>query len=167
MMLGDAPPVLPRSVLAGLPAPWKRDRVVHSDVDLSALMSGNRVQADALRMLELVPEAGPDRFWIGLTNVDLTLAPLAYLCGIAPLGGRRGLVSWARLVDGSSVDSPLVVERTVKEVAHELGHAAGLPHCRVHDCLMRASVRPDEMDLKGAAYCPTCADNLFELLAAT
>jgi archaemetzincin len=161
IVLGDAPPGLARDALRGLPDPWRRDRIERSDADLTKLLDRTRLQADALRVLELVP-SDPDRFWIGLAAVDLMLAPLAYVCGIAPLGARRGLVSWARLNEGLSADSPTFLERVVKEITHELGHGAGLIHCAVHDCVMHGSIRTDEMDLKRSTYCPTCMATLLD-----
>ena len=166
MLFGVTTPGLARNVLLRLPAPWKWDRIEHHDVDPSTLMDRGRAQADALRVLALVPENDPNRYWIGLASFDLTLLPLAYVCGVAPLGGRRGVVSWARLREGLSAESPQFLERIVKEVTHELGHAAGLPHCVVPDCVMRASTRPDEMDLKREAYCPCCDETLKAVLAA-
>ncbi len=75
------------------------------------------------------------------------------------------MVSWARLREGIGPDSPRFLERVIKEVTHELGHAAGLVHCVVHDCVMRASIRPDEMDLKRVDYCPFCEAALRAALA--
>jgi predicted Zn-dependent protease len=164
MVIGDASPGLARNVLRGLPAPWRRDRIEYAEVEPSTLIDRTRWQADALRVLALVPEDA-DRFWVGLASFDLTLAPLAYVCGVAPLGGRRGVVSWARLREGIGPDSPRFLERVIKEVTHELGHAAGLVHCVVHDCVMRASIRPDEMDLKRVDYCPFCEAALRAALA--
>lgn len=164
IVLGDAPPGLARSVLRGLPDPWERDRIERSDENMAALLDRTRLQADALRVLELVPHDDTGRFWLGLAGVDLMLAPLAYVCGVAPLGSKRGLVSWARLGEGLPSDSLTFPERVTKEAAHELGHAAGLIHCAVHDCVMRASVRPDEMDLKRKTYCPSCMETLLQKL---
>ena len=159
MLFGAAPAGLARDALRGLPAPWIGDHVEQHEVDVATLLDRRRMQANALEVLELVPEA-PDCYWIGLASFDLGLPPLAYVCGVAPLGGRRGVVSWARLREGLESGDAAFRERVIKEIAHELGHAAGLPHCPVHDCVMHASIRPDEMDLKGKAYCPVCAESL-------
>jgi predicted Zn-dependent protease len=156
IVLGDAPPGLARSVLRGLPDPWARDRIERSDENMAALLDRTR--------LELVPHDDTGRFWLGLAAVDLMLSPLAYVCGIAPLGSKRGLVSWARLGEGLPSDSLTFPERVIKEAAHELGHAAGLIHCAIHNCVMHASVRPDEMDLKRKTYCPSCMETLLQKL---
>lgn len=164
IVFGDAPPGLARSVLEGLESPWEGAYIKESDEDVSGWVDRRRLQADALQVLEFVPKKEDSCFWLGLLGVDLMLAPLAYVCGVAPVGSGRGLVSWARLGEGVGVQSTHFLDRVIKEAMHELGHAAGLVHCVVHDCVMHASIRPDHMDLKKKGYCPSCRETLLEKL---
>ena len=162
----DAPPDLARRVASALPFPWHADEPARRVVDFKPLLDQSRLQLEATRLVEMLPADDPARCWIALVGVDLFLQPLAWVCGVAPVSSHRGAVSWARLGEGLSAMSPLMIERVVKEVAHELGHAAGLVHCPVPDCVMHASLYPDEIDLKPASYCEPCLASLQQLIAA-
>lgn len=164
-VLQDAPPGLATRVAEELPHPWSRTRVQLERLRIDPPLDKTRLQVEATRLLDLLPEADPDTMLVVLLGLDLFLHPLAWVCGVAPLGGRRGIVSWARLTNGLPAVAPLAQTRIVKEVAHELGHAAGLPHCPVFDCVMHASLFPEEIDLKGADYCQACLSNLCTLHA--
>ena len=54
----------------------------------------------------------------------------------------------------------MLVERTIEECIHELGHAFGLGHCDHYDCVMHASSTVDEVDVRGAVFCGHCASAL-------
>jgi len=132
---------LPKTVVDGLPA-----------LDLV------RRQYLATRFLDLLSQpkipAGVKR--IGVTNLDLFLPVFTHLYGYAQLGGNAGVVSTFRLSPDDGVTPDLLLERTVKEVLHELGHTLGLVHCPASWCAMHPSRWPEEIDLKDAAFCPHC-----------
>ncbi len=107
-------------------------------------------------LLELVPE--PDRV-LGVTDVDLFQPILTFVFGEAQLGGRAAVISTARLSQrwyGLPESIPLLYERSIKEVLHELGHTWGLIHCPDYRCVMTASRVVEEIDTKDAAFCASC-----------
>ena len=57
---------------------------------------------------------------------------------------------------GYPVDSGLLVERSVKEAVHEIGHTLGLVHCRDPLCVMFFSSSFDDTDCKRSAFCERC-----------
>jgi archaemetzincin len=127
-----------------------------------------RGQLDALRLVLALPRPPPGLLDLWLTSRDLFTPALTHGVGLAPVGGGVGLVSLARLPAGAAdaggagtvAGGPLVVE-----VAHELGHAAGLVHCVVPRCPMRPVLAVEQLDLRRPDYCPACLDELSALLA--
>ena len=107
------------------------------------------------------PVADAERV-LGVTSVDLFVPVLSYVFGEAQLGGRAALVSVHRLrneVYGLPGDDVVLLERLEKEAVHELGHTYGLVHCREIGCVMLSSTYAEEIDFKGAAFCPACLDS--------
>lgn len=93
-----------------------------------------------------------------LVGVDLFVPALTYVFGLSHLGGRRGVLSLARLKppEESSLSEQVLLRRLDVEVAHELGHAAGLVHCVVNECAMHRSLWPESVDLKNPGFCASC-----------
>lgn len=134
-------------------------------LDLSAYYSPDRGQYNATlilaHLLRHLPE--PDSKIVGLTNVDLFMPVLTFVFGQAQLNGPGALVSTFRLRNeyyGLPPSMPLLYERTVKEIVHELGHTFGLVHCPDYSCVMHASTYVEEVDLKQARFCPDCSAEL-------
>lgn len=100
---------------------------------------------------------------IGLFNVDLFVPILTYIFGQAHLDGRTGIVSLYRLSNeryGIDADEKVLLERTIKEVIHELGHTFGLIHCHTPTCVMRSSTYVEDLDQKSVNLCQKCKDDL-------
>lgn len=94
-----------------------------------------------------------------LTDVDLFVPALTFIFGEAQLNGKHSILSVCRLHEefysGISNDN-LLLERTIKEALHELGHCYGLRHCIDWDCVMHASHGIEEVDIKGNTFCRKC-----------
>lgn len=121
-----------------------------------------RDQWSAIAMLRaLLERAGPDgERLLGITERDLFLPVLTFVYGQAQLRGRVAVVSLARLrpeFHGLRPDPELVARRAVTEAVHEVGHTFGLVHCLDRRCPMALSMGLDDLDLKTAAPCASCA----------
>jgi len=66
---------------------------------------------------------------------------------------------------GKNPDYNLYVERTVKEIVHELGHLLGLGHCSLRECVMSFSNSVYEVDLKTRFFCSNCRSKLKSALS--
>lgn len=99
-----------------------------------------------------------------LIEVDLYIPVFTYVFGEAQLNGKVSLVSLCRLHEefySGITDEKLLIERTVKEILHELGHNFGLIHCKDWDCVMHSSLGIEEVDIKGIDYCDNCKSKIL------
>jgi archaemetzincin len=100
---------------------------------------------------------------LGLTDVDCYAPGLNFIFGQATLKGQVAFVALPRLRQ-SYYDLPedpaLFHQRTLTEAVHELGHTWGLAHCPDPQCVMHFSNTLADTDLKGAAFCKRCQDQL-------
>ncbi len=100
---------------------------------------------------------------IMLTDVDIFVPALTFVFGEAQLNGKHSILSVCRLHEefysGISNEN-LLLERTIKEILHELGHNYGLRHCADWDCVMHASNGIEEVDIKGNTFCSKCISNV-------
>ena len=97
--------------------------------------------------------------------MDLFIPVLTFVFGQAQLDGPGALVSTHRLRNeyyGLPRDRERLVERTIKEVVHEVGHSFGLVHCQDYNCVMHASTYVEDVDLKSSRFCPSCQSQLQE-----
>jgi archaemetzincin len=98
---------------------------------------------------------------LGVTDQDLFIPILTFVFGEAQLGGPAAVVSTARLQDETgTLGERLLLERWVKEAAHELGHAYGLIHCATPRCVMARSSSLREVDVKSWEFCRDCRARL-------
>lgn len=98
-----------------------------------------------------------------LTEFDLYVPALTFVFGEAQLNGKHSIVSLCRLHEefySGTSNHNLLLERTLKEILHELGHNFGLKHCLNRDCVMHASLSIEEVDIKGEKYCNVCAESV-------
>ena len=120
---------------------------------------------DAVAALEAIPAPEPGWTNLVLTPADLFVSALTYVFGLSHLGGRRCILSWARLKPESDETAygVTLVRRLTVEMTHELGHSVGLVHCLRASCAMHRSLWPEAVDLKGAAFCDDCRAELRKL----
>lgn len=131
-------------------------------IDLHPCYVPGREQHHATLVLAALLRHRPDPAakMLGIVPVDLFVPVLTFVFGQAQLDGPGAVVSTYRLRSeyyGLPPDEGTLLERTIKECVHELGHAFGLVHCDSYDCVMHASASVDEVDLKRSAFCGRCA----------
>ena len=111
-------------------------------------------------MLHRTREAGVHLPVLGVTEVDLYVAGLNYVFGMADLPGHAAVISLHRL--RLDADADCFRDRAVKEAVHEMGHTFGLKHCDDRHCVMYFSFSLADTDRKGKAYCPQCQARLAQ-----
>ncbi len=101
---------------------------------------------------------------LALTDVDLYTRGVNFIFGLAKMNGNSCIVSLHRLREefyGRRSDYDLLLERTIKEAFHELGHVFGLRHCPDFSCVMRFSKNICEVDMKSMDFCENHEKRLF------
>ena len=135
-----------------------------ADWDAKAVQLDGRDQFDADSLLQSISKgAAPGTILVGLTARDLGLALFTFVFGRAKQRGHAAIVSLARLSPehyGFPADPGLFASRAVAEVMHELGHVAGLAHCRDMGCIMYFATNVETIDLRGGGFCPACSSAL-------
>lgn len=141
-------------------------RLLEEEVDLQPAYLHERNQHHATlilaSLLRNLPH--PSNKIIGITSVDLFVPVLTFVFGQAQLDCPGALLSTFRLRNefyGLPQNEDLLLDRTIREAVHELGHSFGLVHCSDPDCVMSSSTYVEEVDLKADWYCPECEGELI------
>jgi archaemetzincin len=123
-----------------------------------------RKQWHTTPILRWLGEEGPGSGKVlGITDRDLFIPILTYVFGEAQLGGTAAVLSLARLQeDVERRGRRLLEDRVAKEAVHEVGHAFGLLHCHVPECVMNRSPAVREVDDKGPELCADCRAQIEE-----
>jgi len=133
---------------------------------LSEAYLPTRHQHHSTKLLESLKVRGPNpgEWLLAVTEADLCIPVLTFVFGEAAFDQRMAIVSLHRLrapFYGLPEDPDLLLRRSEKEALHELGHAAGLVHCRDYACAMAFSNSVEQVDLKETAFCDACRTQLL------
>jgi len=135
--------------------------VCYTLFDIEQSYNPQRRQFYSTKIIETVKKSNPasEGFVLILTEMDLFIPVLTHIYGEAELIGRYSIVSVCRLYEEfytSESNPPLLLERSYKVIIHELGHNAGLKHCKNWRCVMHSSSGIEELDIKGNLFCADC-----------
>lgn len=136
-------------------------KIVNTLIDVEDSYNLQRRQFYSTKILDSFKKLNPATtdYVLILTEMDLYVPVLTHIFGEAELNGNYSIVSTCRLHEefySSNGNSDLVIERTYKEIVHELGHNFGLIHCIDWSCVMHSSSGIEEVDLKKSLFCSNC-----------
>ena len=100
---------------------------------------------------------------LAIADADMFVPGMNFVFGLADPPRGRAVLALARLRPEwyrGPPDAPLFLTRLVKEAIHELGHTAGLDHCRNRRCAMAFSNSLRDTDFKNARFCDRCQRRL-------
>jgi len=181
MRVDDGAPAAPAITLAAIdPFPPRRAaslvarvsrlfvapcRLRHTPLTDGTPLLPGRDQIDSDVLLERIEalDRAPGEIVVGITERDVGTRIFTFVFGRARRGGHAALISLARLGPpyyGLPADPDLEARRAVAEIAHEIGHVAGLDHCRDGVCVMRFATNVESIDLRGGRFCDDCAGRL-------
>ncbi|NYT06784.1 MAG: archaemetzincin family Zn-dependent metalloprotease [Methanomicrobiales archaeon] len=128
---------------------------------------GSRRQTDARSVLDTLAifrqrQEIPDPILL-VCGTDLFTEGTASLFGLARPYSRVAVVSTVRLENtfyGLLENEDDLIDRLVKESAHEIGHLFSLEHCTDPECIMYAPLTLDDLDRKKRRFCPECRNLL-------
>ncbi|MBF4467304.1 Zn-dependent protease [Flavobacterium sp. LC2016-12] len=116
----------------------------------------NRYRADSI-IKNLKNYVGRDSVIVGLSHSDISTTKNGIKdWGIMGLGYRPGK---SCVVSDFRLDARNKNQQFYKLVLHELGHTAGLPHCKVKTCLMRDAEGGNPLD-EEKDFCRNCSGYL-------
>lgn len=122
-----------------------------------------RTQLDARQALDLLFETRSHDAVVELdvTAIDLYEDGKPFVFGLASLPDRTALLSVARLGDDDEEQERARLRTLVR---HEFGHAVGLPHHDVADCVMRQDPTVASLDGAPEGPCVVCHTSLHRQL---
>lgn len=145
-------------------------------VDESLLVSRvnshtKKVQWQTAELLQWLEQQLPEDAYclLGITLTDLyPNGSWNFVFGQATLRQRVGIYSFARF-DPAFFDEPrphdvetLILRRSCRTLAHEIGHMFGMQHCIFFTCVMNGSNHLAESDSRPLHVCPVCLRKLHQ-----
>ncbi|MEA2035012.1 MAG: archaemetzincin family Zn-dependent metalloprotease [Euryarchaeota archaeon] len=132
-----------------------------------------RNQNNASKILTDIQDIYTRRYGCGdtiliVTPKDLYIPGRDFVFGLARPNINAALISTARLGNsyyGRSERDDDLIDRIVKEGAHEICHLMGLDHCQNPECIMFCPQTLDELDRKKKMLCQNCQQKLNECRA--
>jgi archaemetzincin len=142
-----------------------KTNIINLSIDIGDFLSKERGQYFSTQIIAEAMKTTPkfNGKVILLTEVDIYVPVLTFIFGEAQLNGKHSIVSVCRLHEefySGESNEDLLLQRTIKEVLHELGHNYGLVHCLNWDCVMHSSPGIEEVDIKGSAFCRSCVSRV-------
>jgi archaemetzincin len=132
--------------------------------------SGDRLQALATDLLDHLKTALPPDGYalIGITSIDLYPGDdWNFVFGMASFRERVGVYSTARYQPSFYGHEDLypppeawILRRSLKVMAHEIGHMFGMEHCIYFQCVMNGSNHLEQSDRQPMHLCPVCLRKL-------
>lgn len=126
-----------------------------------------RRQTDATALLDSLDlykrRTGHTDLILLVVGADLCREGDEYLFGLARPETGTAVVSTCRLENdhyGLPPDDGELVERLVKESAHEVGHLLSLPHCPRGECIMHNPLTLEDIARQKRWFCPGCRSRL-------
>jgi len=118
----------------------------------------NRYRADSI-IKSLRNTIGQDSVIVGLSHSDISTTKNGIEdWGVMGLGYRPGK---SCVVSDFRLSAQNKNQQFYKLVLHELGHTAGLPHCKVKKCLMRDAEGGNHLDEENG-FCLNCKNFLLK-----
>jgi len=121
-----------------------------------------RDQYSVERVLKFLNERVPGKV-LAVTDNDIFLENMNFAYGQAQMSGSAGVFSIFRLRPEfyrKRADNSILMERSVKEAVHEVGHMFGLKHCLNEKCVMNFSPTIFNFDKKEKKFCNECRAKL-------
>jgi archaemetzincin len=100
------------------------------------------------------------RWRVAIADAGLCAEGVGEVLGEAAVDGCCAVVALQPLRAGSGADGEVLRARLLTEAVHEIGHLAGVAHCRRASCVMYPSLHIAESDLKGHTFCAECRRTL-------
>lgn len=116
-----------------------------------------------LNKLELLKADEKERI-LGIIDEDLYTPALTYLFGEADPLSKVAILSIYRLrneFSGFPENEELFFGRIVKESAYQIGRTLNLESCPNPKCVMHASIKAVDTDLKLDKFCDNCQRRIF------
>jgi archaemetzincin len=131
-----------------LPEEWREtESGLYRSIHLMHALMDRAAQGDAKRTR---------RWRLAIADAGLCAEGVGAIYGEAAMEGCCAVVGLAPLRAGSGADAGVLRDRLLTEAVHELGHLAGLAHCRNTSCVMYPSLHIADTDHKGRTFCREC-----------